>query len=1009
MAVIDVLVAHHALIRVGGAGTGIIFQHQQIQEWYASFEVERVMRESAEGNSEAIDRLRRVMLDDPEWEEPILFAAERVSRDGEASIAAVAEAIESTMEIDPYLAADMISRSSPAVWDRVAVDVLAYCRRWRQDVSSDRATVFMVRTGRPEFADEVWKLILDPNVHQHLRGGRSATRLSVSVLGPEFGTRFAALSPEVRADVLPIVADHGDYEALELVTKLALADTDVGNLPAVIGHLAFRGADRFVAKILKASNEDIWEEIAERGYPDATDDPEVDRRLKEGRAAFLNAHAGPFEKIQSILDPHNPSPAAAAEIRTLLVEAPFSPHDSNSDHVIGMAFQRYPDAVAGALVDRLLARKPLPFRSARYLQAASAELEDGVLVDAVLDPAEDKKFATNAANVVGPTAIGKLIDELLALDAKWRADKAGLPGEDRDRIMAVADLIACTRPNALVRAFLARSLDTDPDSIARLADLFTRHGVDDSSKTGRLSLELETAMVERVIDWANTLLGAEAFARGPAASVARVIGRLKTPGLLPSLTRLLAADLVQRERSRQARSVPGLHQAEASNDAMMAHANTYRIALSAIGTDEAAQLLISYLPHVDVGFEAAVGLKEIWDWRNGIASPTLKPWPDFSIVRTRLAERASGSVLVVEASFATAIFTAIDALTTETSSEDQQGLAIGIARIAIGLPYKERVGLVYRLLSFVGHRSAKQLLLTALVMDGRTIPSNAVFAGIRDFLEELKTKSWLLPQNSWELEGWLELFAFSDRPAAALEALPLLPENYAAPHQLRRLLNALGNSPSDEAEEVLKAFADRDARFCETYEWVNALEQRGTVSATQYLLDQISNGAVKLGGHVPWDLSRSIAQTMERDPGARTEIYRRYTQTSGVPQQLIERAIAEAPDVEGLLLMVRIAAAAGRDFRRTELHKALRRALTEERPSTYMRGAQELHPVPDQGLRKALLAMTVGEESVAVLARRTLIEIDVMHDDYGWDGGDRRHPDIASGIPWPLAFIEASK
>ncbi len=42
--VLDVLVSHHTLVR-SGAGTGmLLFQHQQFQEWYASFEVERLMR-----------------------------------------------------------------------------------------------------------------------------------------------------------------------------------------------------------------------------------------------------------------------------------------------------------------------------------------------------------------------------------------------------------------------------------------------------------------------------------------------------------------------------------------------------------------------------------------------------------------------------------------------------------------------------------------------------------------------------------------------------------------------------------------------------------------------------------------------------------------------------------------------------------------------------------------------------------------------------------------------------
>ena len=58
---IDILVSSHILIRASSAA-GVSFQHQQFQEWYASLEVGRIMRQAAEGNAEARTRLRRKLL-----------------------------------------------------------------------------------------------------------------------------------------------------------------------------------------------------------------------------------------------------------------------------------------------------------------------------------------------------------------------------------------------------------------------------------------------------------------------------------------------------------------------------------------------------------------------------------------------------------------------------------------------------------------------------------------------------------------------------------------------------------------------------------------------------------------------------------------------------------------------------------------------------------------------------------------------------------------------------------
>jgi hypothetical protein len=52
-------------------------------------------------------------------------------------------------------------------------------------------------------------------------------------------------------------------------------------------------------------------------------------------------------------------------------------------------------------------------------------------------------------------------------------------------------------------------------------------------------------------------------------------------------------------------------------------------------------------------------------------------------------------------------------------------------------------------------------------------------------------------------------------------------------------------------------------------------------------------------------------------------------------------------------------------------------------------------------LRRKLLAMTTdgGPKDVA---SRWLSDIDIIRDQYGLPEGEPRHPDLASGKPWPI-------
>jgi hypothetical protein len=182
-AVIDVLTSHHTLLRAGAGNGAVSFQHQQFQEWYASHEVSELMRRSEGGDAAARQRLRVDVFDKPVWEEAILFAVERLSRQKDGA-AIVADAVRQALGIDPVLSADMIYRSSTAVWELVRAEIMSFVDRWHTPGHADRAVRFMITTGRPEFAPLVWPLASSGNSQIQLPTLRSATLFRPSVLGP---------------------------------------------------------------------------------------------------------------------------------------------------------------------------------------------------------------------------------------------------------------------------------------------------------------------------------------------------------------------------------------------------------------------------------------------------------------------------------------------------------------------------------------------------------------------------------------------------------------------------------------------------------------------------------------------------------------------------------------------------------------------------------------------------------------------------------------------------------
>jgi len=1008
MTVLDALVSHHLLVRSGAGTGGFSFQHQQFQEWYASFEVEALMYAAAASDQEAKQTLKADVLNIPTWEESILFACERLSRADLTGLQAVAASVLETIVIDPMLAAEMIYRSSAGVWDEIKEKVIAFVERWHTSNKVDRAVHFMISTGRSEFAPRIWPLISDVDSQIQLRALRAGRRFRPSVLGSDVQMRISRLPEEVRETVISEIAIESGMDGIELAAGLAQADVSPKVQASVIQSLQIRHADRFEAEILRTAPDEVWRLLARTAYLAEVAAPDASARLTRERQYYSEGEPNPLRKLRMLLDARRDEDPSERQISTLIEDAEFSMNDQQAKWVIYDAHKRYPDQVNNALLHRIEAGREIPFQAESLLQAAGIEIDEGPLVDLVTQPNSADKVAEVAVSIVGPQTVGRLIDELIVIGGKLRASQSDTDEATREEYYRLSNWISRTSQTPFIQAVLSRSTTVVPGEIALLAKLLTHHG-----KGGPLQLdsELYEQMIAAVGRWAEILSDSPEASRAQLADVAGAIERLAAPELTPALQRLLAEDLARWRRSRDECSAARDIEMYFRSDASHSWTTRYRRAFAAIGDDDVIELMKAYLPDADFGLDAARVLKDIWDRRhNPPKDRGFGFWPDFSGVKARRMERQEHGSDGNSSSFADAIIKVIDNLVQPGSSDGDHGRALRLAEIAFSMPYNDKTGIIDTLLQLPGPIHTKRELLTVLTLAGEIIRADMILDGVETLLEDAKAKPWRLKENQGEgeeLMRWVALLPFSDRPDATLDALKLLEPDLRQPWRLRRVLSALEHAPAPEAEDVLYRLAHIDRRVLSEHAWLNALDKRGTASSARKLLDLICESAFTGGPREidAWDIARSLADAMQTHAEVRAEVYIQYEQLSADPCGVIlERAIAEAADADGVLLLVQGRAAQGKSFD-SVLRDAIRHVALDKRPSPNWSGSYQVFSAPVPDLRKRLFAMVIDDTAESSLAAACLTAIDELRDDYGPAESEPRHPDIDSGRPWPLAAV----
>lgn len=993
-AVLEVLVSDHVLMRAGET-PGVAFQHQQFQEWYASHTVER--RIIAEVDDPSLRKaLKAEIFDLPIWEEAILFAVERMARADGQQQAACGKAIVAAFAVDPMLAAEMIFRASEGVWSPISATILELIAQWHAVGKVDRAVRFMLTSGRPEFLDVIWPLISDENEQISLKALRNCRRFRPSVLGADAENKIKALPAKPRLVLLHEVASHSGVDGLDLAVAIAKTDPDPDVQASVIEALAFRRADRHVAAILKQAGDQTYDLVAGRDLIDEVEDEDVRKGIAAARARQAADKTSAYERLRAIAYAHG-GDDRSADLTEIVSTMEIEKRQDAEVNLVYEARGRYPRAVADALLIRVREGRALFYGADDILASAGFQFEDDALAEIALsDPAAHDDRAEAAASVLGPNAVGRMVDALLELAPRIRTDRAA--GE---AFSGIQRRLAHVPGASLAAAVQARSNKLDDEQMARVAALFWRRPGEEDERARPFdagSLAIVQGFVE---DWGARMLASDKAERWHKAEIATLASYAPSAAQLNILKRLHDDNLQRYRGFREEVETKRLRQGPAMSEARQPHTGEYQRAFMAIKTPETAALMRDYLEDEHFGALAAQVLAD--QWRAANEPPPGKRVMggiDFSRVQDKRQARAAHPETTCDE--AEAVFAAIDRLIGDGTTEKQHKLAVALSIVALRLPHGERGATIRKLIGFAPREAygcARSDLLLSLVLSGEDVDIDDVAGGIAETLEAAKKDAWILTQSDgWYVKAWLRLLPFTNSPARALAVIQDLVPQLREPRFLEETVGASRYAAPAAAEAFLFGIAEQDPRFYMDYAWRAAVIGLGTHRASRRFIDLVANDA--FSGKSSSDRShlvRQLAALIAGDAALRAHVYTLLKEGS-VPRgrTLLADAVAESPDVEGVLLLLELEPLRPRISWRTIEH-----VVTEHIPVENWNGAYNVAPVAAAELRRKLLALT-KDGGAADIAARHLTYIDHLRDEHGRPDIEPRHPDLASGKAWPI-------
>lgn len=1015
-AVLATLTAHHVLERIDYPQTAFQFEHQQLQEYYAALDVRARLLDQRDDDRDATGRFTADYVNDPAWAEPLRIIAETFAEqtgDGgtdKQNTRAGGKLVEMALAVDPVFAGELAQLCGAAVWNEVSA---AVGERFRavyaiHDGSFRQyALAAMLATGADDFSDIIVPLLSGQDQQTRLRTYRLWPDIQVSSLGPNWREQVRGWSEETRADFVSELLHHRvDGE----VAAFATEDDSLAVKNAAVSGLMWTGSDHLLTRVLESMDAQTFEDVARKN---------ADRMPAALRPKTIAA----MRKIIKSTTDH------PARLRTALDLIELG--ETGLDGVVKDAMAALPSGDMRNLGSHYIQpaleylRKTDPVCASEWVATRVAE---GVLheheywlpfataipdhlVEKYLQRLETEDFKNGRFAGMIAVIVARADAQLAArVFAKLRDLQRKVDAEPGQRhefewqvVRQLEAVFRCLPDDVAAAGVLSSVAEGDPLDIKVAVDLLSRVARSDVEPLCIADHNLQARLRAYLKSSVDVVLRQDDFNGAEKANLASSIAQVGRAEDMADLVTLIRADIERVRRGRAARAA-GDH-GPLGNGGSMSYAGWHIGAVTHLDPVGAEQVLIDLLPEPEYLSDVVAAMARdfvpkrepfdrtfrydlMWSVREGRISPLGDDQrrPRFAAVLNaeikRLREQHQDGKPAA----------GLKVLARALAAIDGHGSAAAVLDV-IAMPgqWDEYVRL-----------DAAELLLMA----GVVLPATTAFALVDSVLE--RTEKWMQDSDRYLLLRTLALCPFVDDPGAGIAKMrDVLGKRRLWGYELRELVAALGESRSEAAVDLLYELASDAPTFeqCED-NFFNAVAALDTSRARELLL-----------GFVDPDI-RGIALTRRPDREEvlvtrLTELARRRPEAAARLLELCER---DLPQLNRHVLSKVMDSLGTPEALAANLHliddakpspvpqgiwDQLESAFVERRPYGQNPYVFTQHARAANELRVRLFRMAIEDDKRRKAALMLLGQIEEWRLDHGRPTGEPRHPDLASGQPWP--------
>lgn len=1014
--ILAMLTAHHVLERVDYPQTAFQFEHQQLQEYYATLDVTALLLDLRCDDEGAIRCFMADYVNEPAWDEPLRMIAETFAEqtgDTEADrkkICAGRQLVEMALAVDPVFASELAQLSGTAVWSEVRSSVGERLRALYTigDGSFVQyATAAMLATGADDFGDLIVPLLSGQDQQTRLRTYRLWPDIHVSSLGPNWQEQLRSWSDEVRADFVSELLHHRMDDE---IVAFAAEDKSVAVKKAAISGLMWTASDGALTRVLESMDEQTFEEVSHQN---------ADRMPAALRPKTIVAMR---KFIQNITD-------HLARLRTALELINFG--ETDMDGVIKDALA----ALSGSDLRNLGPHYIQP--ALEHLRKAdpdwvsewvAVQIAEGVLyqyenwlpfvtvtpdslVEKYLQHLESEDLKNGRfggmTSIIAACADAALAQRVFTKLRELRRKVDGEPGVRHElewQIMRQLETVFRRLPDNIAAAGILSSVTTaDSLDIKVAAGLLSRVARSNEEPLRITDDDLKARLCTYLKHSVDVVLRQDDFNGEEKANLASSIAQAGKPGDMADLVRLIHADIERVRRGRTASA--GGDRGPLGNGATMSYAGWHITAIMHLDAVGADQVLTDLLAEPEYRSEAAAAMA-----RDFI--PKAKPFFDQTFRYDLIwAAREGRNVPPGDDQRRTRFVSALNAEIKRLRERNQDGKPIAslkdLAKALAAIDGRGSASDVLEVIAIPGQWDQYTCLDIAerLLMAGVVLPATTAFALLDSMVE--RTEKWMQDSDKYLLRRVLALCPFVDDPASGIAKMrDVLGKRKFRGYELRELITALGESRSDVVVDLLYELASELSTFeqCED-KFINAFAVLDTPRARELLLgfvDPDIRGIELTRPHHEEVLVARLADLAQRNPQIAARL--RSLCERDLPQRkryVLSKVMSWLGTPEALAANMNLIDDAKPSRVPDGIWDQLESAFVEQRPYGHNSNVFTQHARAANELRVLLFRMAVEDEKRRKSAFMLLGQIEKWRVEYGRPLDEPRHPDLASGQSWP--------